>query len=170
MTVTYGEASSSFLACRALNEAAEDYRKTSPWIADIIKRSFYVDNLMIGSSSTEKLLEKKQGIEKASLKRHGFPLRKWASNDIDALNGIPERDLEPLIRVGDQEVIKTLGVAWKPTEDVFQLIGTGNSTEMKLTKRQMVSKILRLYDPIGLIQPVVITAKIMMHTQSQLGR
>ncbi|XP_055633517.1 uncharacterized protein LOC129773882 [Toxorhynchites rutilus septentrionalis] len=162
-TVTYGEASSSFLACRALHEAAEDYRSVNPRIADTIQRSFYVDNLMIGASNADELTETKREIEHA-LSLHGFPLRKWASNNASVLEGIPEKDLEPLIQVGDQEVIKTLGIAWNPKTDVFQFISTKNigETYEALTKRQMVSKILRLYDPIGLIQPVIITAKILM--------
>lgn len=118
---------------------------------------------MIGASTTEELKEMKQGIEQALL-LHGFPLRKWASNDADTLEGIPEKDLEPPIQVGDQEVIKTLGVAWNPTKDVFQFISVNNTINdtNTITKRQMVSKILRLYDPLGLVQPVIITAKILM--------
>ncbi|XP_058816720.1 uncharacterized protein LOC131679999 [Topomyia yanbarensis] len=47
MTVTYGEASSSFLACRALHKPAEKYREINPKIANIIQQSFYVDNRSI---------------------------------------------------------------------------------------------------------------------------
>ncbi|XP_040152440.1 uncharacterized protein LOC120894122 [Anopheles arabiensis] len=46
-TVTYGEASSSYLACRALHEAGQEVRSTYPKIADVIQKSFYVDNLPI---------------------------------------------------------------------------------------------------------------------------
>ncbi|XP_058827744.1 uncharacterized protein LOC131687664 [Topomyia yanbarensis] len=163
MTVTYGEASSSFLACRELHEVAEKYREINPNIANIIQQSFYVDNLMIGASTTTELMSMKQHIEQALL-RHGFPLRKWAANDMCALAGIPEQDLKPLIQVGDQEVIKTLGVAWNPNKDVFQFISVNATSKAlkALTKRQMVSKILRLYDPLGLVQPVIVTAKILM--------
>ncbi|XP_062557404.1 uncharacterized protein LOC134222276 [Armigeres subalbatus] len=162
-TVTYGEAASSFLACRALYEAGEDYRDTDPEIADLIQRSFYVDNLMIGASTTEELQRMKGGIQDALL-RHGFPLRKWASNDLAVLDGIPPQDLEPLIQMGDQEIIKTLGVAWNPTHDVFQFISSEKErgSPRALTKRQMVSKVLRLYDPLGLVQPVIVTAKILV--------
>ncbi|XP_058817132.1 uncharacterized protein LOC131680434 [Topomyia yanbarensis] len=163
MTVTYGEASSSFLACRALHAAAEKYREINPKIANIFQQSFHVDNLMIGASTTTELMSMKQHIEQALL-RHVFPLRKWAANDMSALAGIPEQDLEPLIQVGDQKVIKKLGVAWNPNKDVFQFISVNaTSKALKvLTKRQMVSKILRLYDPLGLVQPVIVTAKLFM--------
>ncbi|XP_055623147.1 uncharacterized protein LOC129766597 [Toxorhynchites rutilus septentrionalis] len=128
LTVTYGEASSSFLACRALYEAAEDYRTINSKITEAIQQSFYVDNLMIGAASTEELIELKHGVEDALL-RHCFPLRKWASNDTKVLEGIPERDLEPLIHVGDQDIIKTLGVGWNPMRDVFQFIAPSNEGE-----------------------------------------
>ena len=162
-TVTYGETSSSYLACRALHDAGEDYRATNPTIADAIQRSFYVDNLMIGAATVDELSTMKGGIERALL-NHRLPLRKWAANDEDVLCDVPEEDLEQLVRIGHQEVIKTLGVAWNPKLDTFQFIidGSAAASTKTLTRRQLLSRILRLYDPIGLIQPVIITAKMLM--------
>lgn len=47
-TVTYGEAASSFLACRALHQVGEEIRSQQPRVAELIQRCFYVDNLMMG--------------------------------------------------------------------------------------------------------------------------
>ncbi|ERL90161.1 hypothetical protein D910_07515 [Dendroctonus ponderosae] len=43
-TVTYGTASSSFLAIRCLFQLATDSEKNHPDIAQIIKSDFYVDD------------------------------------------------------------------------------------------------------------------------------
>ena len=77
---------------------------------------------------------------------------------------VPKEDLEQLVRIGDQEVIKTLGVALSPKKDTFQFIidGSAAASTRTLTKRQLVSRVLRLYDPLGLIQPVIVTAKMIM--------
>lgn len=159
-TVTYGEASSSLLACRALHEAGEDHRTIAPKLADVIQRSFYVHNLMLGASSTAELTTMKIGIQNA-LQRHGFPLRKWASNDASILEGIPPEDLAPLIHVGDHDVIKTLEIAWSPRNDSFRFfVDDQNTYDATMTKRQLASEVLRLYDPLGIMQSSIITAKI----------
>lgn len=115
-----------------------------------------------GGDSAEKLLERRQAVESALMKR-GFPLRKWASNDVSILAGVSDEDLEKEIRIGDHDIIKTLGVAWSPKADTFRCIANDpvNSHE-KMTKRQLASEILRLYDPLGIMQPIIITAKILL--------
>lgn len=120
-TVTYGEAASFFLACRAFYEAGEEIRPEQPEIADTIQQCFYVDNVMMGGDSTEKLLKRRQAVESA-LMRRGLPLRKWASNDVKILAEISDEDLEKEIQLGDHDVIKTLSVAWSPKRDTFQCI------------------------------------------------
>ncbi|XP_055590870.1 uncharacterized protein LOC129742953 [Uranotaenia lowii] len=105
-TVTYGEAASSFLACRALHQVGEEIRSHQPSIADIIQKCFYVDNLMMGGNSAEGLLSQRKAVEAALLQR-GFPLRKWASNDASIIEDVPADDLEKEINIGNHDVIKT---------------------------------------------------------------
>ncbi|XP_062557013.1 uncharacterized protein LOC134221855 [Armigeres subalbatus] len=68
-TVTYGEAASSFLACRALHEVGEEIRPEHPEIADAIQQCFYVDNLMMGGDSVEELLNRRKAVEAALFKK-----------------------------------------------------------------------------------------------------
>ncbi|XP_055634246.1 uncharacterized protein LOC129774521 [Toxorhynchites rutilus septentrionalis] len=162
LTVTYGEASSSYLACRALHEVGEEIKDKHPKIAEVIRKCFYVDNLMVGAATVEELKEIKESVTNALAKR-GFPLRKWASNKEELLEGIPSDDLEQTVQIGDRETIKTLGINWAPRNDTFSFKPEENQTfsTVSLTKRQLASEILRLYDPLGLIQPIIITAKIL---------
>uniref|UniRef100_A0A1B0GPH1 Uncharacterized protein n=1 Tax=Phlebotomus papatasi TaxID=29031 RepID=A0A1B0GPH1_PHLPP len=56
--------------------------------------------------------------------------------------------------------IKTLGLQWHPSTDIFTF-----STAFKdgaITKRAVLSNMSRIFDPLGLISPVTITAKILM--------
>uniref|UniRef100_A0A182NMZ6 Uncharacterized protein n=1 Tax=Anopheles dirus TaxID=7168 RepID=A0A182NMZ6_9DIPT len=57
-----------------------------------------------------------------------------------------------------------LGLAWCPTEDTFQLIIDDDFyvPVSSLIKRGLVSRIAKLYDSAGILQPVIITAKILM--------
>ncbi|XP_035794990.1 uncharacterized protein LOC118468338 [Anopheles albimanus] len=68
-TVTYGEAASSYLACRALQEAGEEVRASSPAVADAIRHGFYVDNLSLGAATSEELRVLCSGVEQALLRR-----------------------------------------------------------------------------------------------------
>lgn len=56
---------------------------------------------------------------------------------------------------------------WVPSEDHFQFIfepGKG-----KVTKRVMLSEVGRIFDPLGLLQPVVVLAKILIQHVWSLG-
>ncbi|KAH1028459.1 hypothetical protein HUJ05_001813 [Dendroctonus ponderosae] len=48
-TVTYGTASTSFLAIRSLRQLGIDSEASSPEISTIIKDDIYVDDLLTGS-------------------------------------------------------------------------------------------------------------------------
>uniref|UniRef100_A0A182PX38 Uncharacterized protein n=1 Tax=Anopheles epiroticus TaxID=199890 RepID=A0A182PX38_9DIPT len=162
-TVTYGEAASSYLACRALYEAGEEVRSSQPEVADVIQQSFYVDNLSMGAATSEELRVLRAGVERA-LMRRGMPLRKWASNVPDVIRDVPEEHLDTTVDIGDRQAIKMLGLAWCPTEDTFQLIIDNDLyvPVKSLSKRCLVGRIAKLYDPVGILQPVIVTSKILM--------
>ena len=54
-TVTYGTASAPYLAVRSLNYLADIYSSEFPIGAQVIKNSFYVDDLLCGGNSIEEL-------------------------------------------------------------------------------------------------------------------
>lgn len=59
------------------------------------------------------------------------------------------------------DTIKTLGMYWLPKQDCFTYKLQAN-TPAGMTKREILSTIARLFDPLGLIAPVVISAKIIL--------
>ncbi|XP_058122825.1 uncharacterized protein LOC131293780 [Anopheles ziemanni] len=163
LTVTYGEAASSYLACRALFEAGEEVRTSDPQTADAIQSSFYVDNLSLGASTPEQLRELMTSVERA-LNIRGMPLRKWASNSPEITSKIPVEHRDTTVQIGEKQAIKLLGLAWCPTEDTFQLVVQDEFYEPlgSLEKRRLASKVGKLYDPIGILQPVIVTGKILL--------
>ncbi|GJQ75227.1 hypothetical protein Trydic_g9827 [Trypoxylus dichotomus] len=62
-TVTYGTASASFLAARALHQAATDSEVIYPKASKIIKEHFYVDDLISGADTTEQAITLQHQIE-----------------------------------------------------------------------------------------------------------
>ena len=169
-TLTYGTAPASFLATRCLVKLAEDEEKTLPLASRALKNDFYVDDLITGVDSIHDGLALQSEVIKA-LKNAGMEIRKWASNSPELLTTIPQehREIASSIVFNEDKVIKTLGLSWCPQRDTFQFcVATCNSTE-KITKRTILSGIAKLFDPLGLVAPVIIVAKILMQKIWQLG-
>ena len=65
-----------------------------------------------------------------------------------------------MVRVDEQ---KTLGLIWNYANDsfVFDLVGYTNiAAELPLTKRSVLSVVARLFDPLGLLAPVIVPMKV----------
>lgn len=72
-----------------------------------------------------------------------------------------------LLRIDKEGALKTLGLLWDSRMDVLKYKVTIDETT-KLTKRIVLSKIAQIYDPLGLLGPVVIIAKCFMQSMWQL--
>lgn len=94
-------------------------------------------------------------------------MRKWASNCEAVLEGIPSenRALQHSIDFDRDQTIKTLGLHWEPGTDLLKYkIDLHLPLNTVLTKRLTLSYIAQLFDPLGLVGPVVVTAKAYMQT------
>ncbi|XP_062558239.1 uncharacterized protein LOC134223119 [Armigeres subalbatus] len=162
-TVTYGLSPSSFLATRTLYQLAEDEGSSYPLAADALKQDFYMDDFIRGENSVDSAIQLRRQMTEL-LHRGGFRLRKWCSNFQEVLDGVPEEDLAAQSnRTFDpDETIKTLGLSWEPLTDQFRFDVNIGMKQSKITKRIILSEISRLYDPLGLIAPIVVRAKIIM--------
>ncbi|GFQ97388.1 integrase catalytic domain-containing protein [Trichonephila clavata] len=66
---------------------------------------------------------------------------------------------------------KTLGLLWKPHPDSFAFKispMTSNCDSLIVTKKSVISTIARIFDPLGLIGPVITRAKIFLQSLWQL--
>ena len=78
----------------------------------------------------------------------GMHARKWLSNSTKVLEQVPEGDraTEVDINTGQLPTIKTLGLFWIATEDMFAFkVNTWNET-VPITKRTFMGKIATLFD------------------------
>ncbi|XP_012543611.2 uncharacterized protein LOC105841045 [Monomorium pharaonis] len=160
-TVTFGVASAPFLAIRTVQQLADDEGKELPRTRDILKRDLYVDDLLTGADSLEEILEIRDEVIEL-LQRGGFNIRRWASNHKHALDNINEKILDLDCAVQPNAVLKTLGVVWDSSRD--KLIITVNPIDLtrKVTKRNILSETARIFDPLGLIGPVIMYARVIM--------
>lgn len=85
-TVTYGTASASYLAIRALYQLGLDCE--DPNIVNIIKNHFYVDDLLTGADTVEEATYIIKQVSRV-LSSAGFILRKWISNKQEIFKSDP---------------------------------------------------------------------------------
>lgn len=162
-TVTYGTTAASFLAIRALKQLATDGINDYPIGASIILTDFYVDDLLTGSNNIEEATRAVQEL-KMLTERGGLNLRKWFSNSREVLNHIP-RELHGTgdVQIKLNDCIKTLGILYDPQKDLFKFnVETLQLSHKQPTKRSLLSDSSKLFDPVGWLSPITITAKIMM--------
>lgn len=159
-TVTFGTSSAPFMAIRTLHHLADCEKKNYDEAARITKRDFYVDDLLTGATSIEKAIELQKSIIEMC-KKGGFVLRKWCSNQDELLKSIPNTMQATSHNFNFKEEIstKTLGVRWKPKEDQLHFLVQVATPLSSCTKRKVVSEMARLFDPLGLVSPVIVKAK-----------
>ena len=164
-TVTYGTASAPFLAVRCLFQIAQENKERYPLASKIITRDFYVDDLITGHNDANELLNIQRDIVKL-LSNYGFELRKFLCNDKNILNQFTiNQDLDvKTIEIGENEQNKTLGIFWDANKDHIRYkINLNNyDTKQKITKRTILSLICQIYDPLGLLGPIIVNAKLIM--------
>jgi len=122
----------------------------------------YVDDILSGDHTISAAQNKSLQVQNA-LKSANMEFRKWSSNDIALLDSIPSSNrCDQTSRSWDSsDTVKTLEMHWLPNQDCFTYklqasIPTGS------TKREVLSIIARLFDPLGLIAPILISAKLVL--------
>lgn len=160
-TVTYGVASSPYLAIRVLKQLADDEADKYPLGSKVLKKGFFVDDLLWSVATQEEAMQLQDELL-ALLKKGGFDLRKWSSNCPELLARVPADYRETPLEFQDDKdfSIKVLGLQWMPAEDVFSFNTTLPSDHV--TKRSVLSQIGRQFDPLGLVAPCIFYAKCFM--------
>jgi len=69
-----------------MHQLSYDDEEPFPIGAKIVRRDFYVDDLISGGDSVEEVREIRRQV-KELLSRGHFPIRKWCSNESAALEG-----------------------------------------------------------------------------------
>ncbi|XP_013199061.2 uncharacterized protein LOC106141973 [Amyelois transitella] len=162
-TVTYGTKAAPFLAMMTLRQLAEDEKQAFPEAANIVKTCFYMDDLLHGAHSIQSAKQIKQDLIKL-LKKGGLNLRKWNSNYQELLQENTEFNNQENYIFHQLESSKTLGVHWKPKQDVFifeSKIEPNFEDKIRNTKRKLLYDISRLFDPLGWITPLSTKLKIL---------
>lgn len=161
-TVTYGTKSAPYLAIRCLKQLGLENSEKFPVASQVILKDFYVDDMLTGSSNREDAIT--LGKQVMSILRSGcMDLRKWVSNDSDVIKELTGIDSNlDNVHFGEKDQNKTLGLYWAFKSDHLMYSIHFPCIGGKITKRSILSSISRIFDPLGLLGPVIIIAKVLL--------
>lgn len=157
-TLTYGMAPAPFLATRVLKQLAFDSKDRYPIASKIILSAFYMDDVNYGTHTEDEAKEVYDQLITVMMDA-GFNLRKWSSNSKKLTTIIP-KDQQELKK--NENKVKTLGLTWNTETDMLEIAININIETVPKSKRELLSDIASLYDPLGWIGPVIIKAKILL--------
>ena len=157
----FGAASSPGCANYGFKKAADDGEKEfGKDAADFMRRDFYVDDGLKSVKDVDtaiELIQKTQGMcARAGLKLHKFSSNKEVIHAVapdDRAKGLQDLDLtrDPL------PIERTLGIMWCAETDSFQFRIV--IQDRPLTRRGILSTVCSVYDPLGLVAPLILVGK-----------
>ena len=162
MTVhLFGAVSSLSCTSYALRKTADDIKSDfSAETVEVVKRHFYVDDCLMGLGSEKAAIQMVEDLN-ALCKRGGFVLEKWISNSRTVLQTKQKaKELKDLDLDRDNLPLeRALGLLWCVESDSFKF--KMEVKQQALTRRGMLSITSSVYDPLGILAPVTLPAKIM---------
>uniref|UniRef100_A0A183C5R8 CCHC-type domain-containing protein n=1 Tax=Globodera pallida TaxID=36090 RepID=A0A183C5R8_GLOPA len=156
--VPFGVVSSPFLLIATIHHHLNSYAKNQD-LCNEIKASLYMDNILFGAESPEEILDKYR-TTKEIFATAQMQVREFCSNCEEANGSVEEGDKHPGIAQGQ---IKLLGIKWLFRDDVWVIalpLPAVVETE-KLTKKGILSVIHSIFDPLGVISPTLLEAKLL---------
>ena len=161
--VLFGLNQSPFILGATLDKHLSNYVDKYPEEVAEIKRSLFVDDVILGGGSLEEVKHLKQTAENIFGEAQ-FKLHKWHANSNEI---VPEREVDRdtdiensfakhQLRVTNFET-RILGVNWDTATDTISTVFNLKDNEM--TKRGVLQALASIYDPLGLAAPITLIGK-----------
>lgn len=164
--LAFGVISAPFQAIWTVLDHCRRFQTSYPLAASTIRETIYMDDVMDGKDDFDEAVESSKQIAElfmlASMKPH-----KWNSNNLDILRkaGIVSSDWA---NVQNQKV---LGVQWDSVKDVicFDFTEVADIKVEQETKRTLIQQAAKMFDPLGLIAPFTLKAKLLFQACWKAG-
>ncbi|GFX70327.1 uncharacterized protein TNCV_2955471 [Trichonephila clavipes] len=131
-----------------------DEANNFPLAAPVVLSDCYMDDILLGFESIEEVIELQHQLI-GMFKTAGMHLHKWCGNLPEITSNLQKY---PFL-VSDET--KALGIIWNPKLD-YLLFRIEQQRATSFTKRMVLSIIARIFDPLGLLGPIITWAKIFM--------
>lgn len=161
--LTFGVKYLPFLATSVLQQAAIDMADNYLEASEVVKDSFYVDDLLTGTEDIPSAHKLWKNITELCA-RAGFKLRKFRTNSPEVRKFIPEKlqEKEATLDIPADPTTngKCLGIPWNTSQDVFYVSTPSITAGQIPTKRLVASAAAKLFDVMGWFAPVVLAIHI----------
>ena len=162
----------------ALQKTAKESQSSHPEAAKAIMDNSYMDDICDSVDTVEDARRQTNDIDTV-LEKGSFKVKGWTSNKVLEDRSNSKESSELRIFQGQVEE-KLLGLQWNTKTDAFSFNVKGNTlkpTNIKefsenkpqLTKRTVLSRIAKIYDPIGFAAAIIIRAKMSMQQLWEMG-
>ncbi|KAG1695324.1 hypothetical protein GQR58_006635 [Nymphon striatum] len=156
----FGNRPSPAVAHYGLNYAVTHANTGLSRAKSFITNNFYVDDGLGSCHTAKEAIETLEGAVNV-LKRFNIRLHKIASNNSEVLRHFPQTERAETtlsINTGESTVVNTLGLAWDLKTDVLHV--NLNLPKKPFTKRGLLATVNSLYDPLGIVNPITLTGKL----------
>ncbi|KAK0130926.1 Beta-1,3-galactosyltransferase 2 [Merluccius polli] len=166
----FGATSSPACANYGLKHLAQEYSSDYPLGAQFVMKNFYVDDGVTSVVNTEDAI--KLATEARMLcAKGGLRLHKFMSNDAAVMESLPASERAEVKNVEfafDEALIeRTLGIQWQRESDDLKF-GV-HVQEQPATRRNILSTVASVYDPLGFIAPVLLSGKRILQEMCKHG-
>ncbi|XP_072400311.1 uncharacterized protein [Diabrotica undecimpunctata] len=159
-SVTYGLRSSSFLSTRAIKELAFTNIQKYPLACEALLTQTYVDDILCGAE-TEADLETTYHELNTVLGSACISTHKWVSNSTRFTKKYCNNDQPTSYDIQIENASnKVLGLSWNPSPDTLSISVPEAPTNTCVTKGIALSTLAKMYDPLGLITPVILHGRL----------
>ncbi len=160
----FGLTCSPFLLGGVINQHLDNWEDQYPEIVKELRDGIYVDDLMTGGT-TVKETEQKKATAVEVFEDATFTIHKWHSNapELEPISEVPTEPEETTYaksKLGgvEQPEGKLLGLPWNRKQDTLSVTLTKEYDTA--TKIGVLSKMAKIYDPLGLISPTTLVGKL----------
>ena len=162
----FGGIWSGSAATYALRKSVDEFGQGG-LIDDTILNSFYVDDCLASVPNINDAAKIISGV-KALLAKGGFNLTKFVVNDERLLSFVDDDDMAPEVKDLTMDChSKVLGLKWDvKTDDICFDVNVSRSGPV--TRRVMLSTVSSLFDPLGLVTPILIPGKLLFQEATRL--
>ncbi|XP_065074187.1 uncharacterized protein LOC135698223 [Ochlerotatus camptorhynchus] len=164
----FGSTCSPSLTQFVKNLNAEKYAAEFPEASEAIKENHYADHYLDSVDTVEEAVQLALDVKEVHEKA-GFLIRHWMSNSLEVLQRIGEQNtksVKSFTMDKGSNLERVLGMVWRPQEDVFVFSMTLRDDLKSLldgsvvpTKRQLLSLVMSIFDPLGMVAPFVVHGK-----------
>ena len=169
----FGLTQSPFVVINTVKEKAAAMASDLPKAYKAVDKDSIVDDILTGCKTYEGLERLQQEIVQLYGKMQ-MQAHKWATNSPSLREKLPQASKEPIdLGKEGQDIldasshppsVKCLGILWHPADDRLQFFGTQEDVSRPLTMREISSLASRLFDPLGLMTPLLLEAKLLLQS------